>query len=201
MPLVSIDGQPLELDDIVAWADAGDIDALCFLGDIYTSGQYGIAAEPAKGWNYYKLAVKAGSAAATYKLGRGYVDGQAGLPLDDQVGSRLIEQAADAGDGDAQYWLGLRYAAAGQPARAADYFDLAARDGHTKAQYQLGQYWFFTGKNIDNAIYWLCLSYHNGDSDAWDALNAMITQGNVPRAYERIQSTLAQIQGIGQAGP
>ncbi len=72
-----------------------------------------------------------------------------------------------------------------------------ANAGDSAAQYELGRYYFFEAKNIDNAIYWLCLAQMNGGEGgqaATDLLQVMIDH-NVPRCYERIQQARERIRG------
>lgn len=70
----------------------------------------------------------------------------------------------------------------------------AAQQGNALAQYQLGYYYFTEVKDIDQAVYWVCLSEINGYEGATVFLNKMVEVG-VPRIYERIENARAQING------
>jgi len=194
MQTIVIDGVSCNLDEITERANNGDLDALIFLGDIYTLGQYGITAEPAKGWDYYQRAANYGNIGAKFKLGLEYVNGDGYLPLNEKLGIKLLEEAAGTGHKDAQFCLGIYYNNKGKKRKASEYFEMAARQGHAKAQFELGQYWFFEGKNIDNAIYWLCYSNINRNPNAKETLNKMVHEWGVPRANERIQNTMERIK-------
>ncbi|MBO5036026.1 MAG: hypothetical protein J6D42_02990 [Clostridia bacterium] len=67
-----------------------------------------------------------------------------------------------------------------------------ANQGDSGAQYQLGYYYFTEVKDIDQAVYWICLSEYNGNEQATYFLQRMIEVG-VPRIYERIENARTQI--------
>ena len=68
-----------------------------------------------------------------------------------------------------------------------------ATQGDPVAQYRLGYYYFTDIQDIDQAVYWVCLSETNGYEAATFFLQKMI-EGGVPRIYERIDAAREKIR-------
>lgn len=68
-----------------------------------------------------------------------------------------------------------------------------ASNGSAQKQYELGHYYFFKAKDIDEAIFWLACSHVNGFAPATELLNDMESAG-VPRFRERFNNAMRQIE-------
>ncbi len=120
------------------------------LAVMYQQG-LGVDKDAAKAVTYYAQAAKAGHAEAMYNLGLAYIDGT-GTNRD--IGGAVVsfKQAANAGVPQAAYNLGVIYESSllGAPnaAKAADWYRVAAEEGHAEAKSALAR---LTGSTADIA--------------------------------------------------
>ncbi len=127
-------------------ADPKDASAMTLLGELYNQG-LGVAQNPVKAADWYKLAAKQNDPAAMSSLGLMALDGR-GVPRDPKAGRRWLEQAAALGSPTASYNLGLILIATGAPADEAE----AAKQFRKAAEAELGR---------RNTI-WACSTFRGG---------------------------------------
>ncbi len=120
-------------------ADAGDVEAMTFLGMSYESGR-DVEADLAKAAEYYAKAATEGDAYAQWRLGV-LIDTQKTEGSAEQA-VELFRKAADQGNTDAMASLAVMYAAgkgiAQDLAEARRYYELAARNGNPRGLQGLG---------------------------------------------------------------
>jgi len=68
----------------------------------------------------------------------------------------------------------------------------SATQGDVNAQYELGHYYIFKTKDVDSAVYWLCLSEKAGNPKAKRLLEYLITK-NIPQIAEKIANIKSNI--------
>jgi hypothetical protein len=128
-----------EIVSLLDAARAGDAEAQCNLGEMYSSGHGGFR-DYAAAAKWYRQAAEQGHADAQFKLGLMYANGQ-GVPRDDAEAAAWYRQAAVQGDAGAQHLLGVAYAegqgVARDDAEAAAWHYKAAEQGHATAQSRL----------------------------------------------------------------
>jgi TPR repeat protein len=129
-----------EIVSLLDAARAGDAEAQCNLGEMYSSGHGGFR-DYAAAAKWYRQAAEQGHADAQFNLGLMYATGE-GMPQDDAEAAAWYRQAAEQGHADAQFKLGLMYAnGQGVPrddAEAAAWYRQAAVQGDAGAQHLLG---------------------------------------------------------------
>ncbi len=113
-----------------------------------------------------------------------------------------LRKNAEAGDADSQYKLGRRYSVGdGLPqdsAKAAEWYEKAAIQGHIKAQFHLGQLHFFSEpKDIGKALKWWQLAAEKGDAASQDFLGVLYFNGegvnkDVAKAIDLARKAAAQ---------
>ncbi|MFL4992865.1 MAG: tetratricopeptide repeat protein, partial [Microvirga sp.] len=85
--------------------NTNDAAAMTLLGELYNQG-LGVAMDPKKASEWYRLAAGRGDANALASLGLMALDGR-GMPKDPKAGRRWLEQATAQGSSTAAYNLGL----------------------------------------------------------------------------------------------
>jgi TPR repeat protein len=92
-------------------ANAANGEAARYLGDMYESGQGGLAKDSTQAVSWYRKAADAGDATSMTNLGFMYESGRGGLARDDAEAVSWYRKAADAGDATGMTSLAvLRYA-------------------------------------------------------------------------------------------
>lgn len=164
-------------------AENGDKNAQLIVGDCLCYGETSEGLR-AKSHHWYMLAAEAGLSEAQVALGNAYKNG---------IGSKVhlskaviwYEKASQAGNIEAKYTLGKMY---------SDYiickelkikkdfrttfplFKYAAEFGHSRAQYELAQYYengYGITKNMALAYKWYKQSFENGEFDAFQCLEKL----------------------------
>lgn len=130
-------GEAIEL--IRQAADAGDVEAMSFLGMSYENGR-DVEADPVKAVEYYSKAATRGDAYAQWRLGV-LIDTEKTEGTAEQA-VELFRKAADQGNADAMASLAVMYAAGkgiGQDfGEARRHYELAARKGNARGLQGLG---------------------------------------------------------------
>lgn len=149
-------------------AKSGDAEMLYSAGNaMLRTGHRWKAKKAAK---YFAQAVKKEHAPSKYRLGQFYIDGY-GVKMNTERGSELIHQAANQDVAAAQYYLAKRYKSGTsflpQDTRLAIfYYELAARQGHSNAQNDLGNIYYngkLVTKDYDKAVMWYTKSAEGGN--------------------------------------
>ena len=122
-------------------AQRGDADAMCSLGDCYSSGLLGVAKDDSEAARWYRMSADAGNAGAATTLGVLYFRG-IGVPQDYSLAAQWFKKAADAGHTRGSVWLGECYRDGKgiKPdfVEALRLFRKAADEGIAHAMYDLG---------------------------------------------------------------
>ena len=148
-------------------AEAGDEYAQYWLGWMYIHGQ-GVERDYVEAEKWYRLAAEAGNALAQEKM-------------EEITEVASVYRAAKAGDADAQYNLGLMHDEIGSivsydDAEAVKWWRLAAEGGHTEAQNELGEKYYY-GWGVDEdkaeAAQWYRLAAEAGHAEAQYRLGGM----------------------------
>jgi TPR repeat protein len=117
----------------------GDSAAMTLIGELYNQG-LGIAGDPAKAADWYRLAAARGDAHALSALGLMALDGR-GMPKDQNQGRAWLEQAAAKGEPTAAYNVALLHLSSGNMAelpRVLELLRIAAKAEIGDAQHALG---------------------------------------------------------------
>ncbi len=193
------------LRSLIAQAEAGDVEAMCMVGDCYNKGMH-TEPDDKLSHKYYKMAADSGHVRASIMTGIDYQSG-IGVRQDYAAAEVYLEFAAKQGHPFAQYLLGLQFLSGnaglfGREKKAFSLFEKAAMQGHAGAQVQLGDCYFLgkgTKESVENSLFWLCCAYLHGDSDpqasndALDRLNKLISLG-MPGGKPRVEKKLQEVQ-------
>lgn len=95
--------------NLIAKADAGDVEAMVMVGDCYNRG-FHADKDDFKAQTYYKMAADKGHAAAAFMVGLGYLFGT-GVKKDKANAIKYIQDAAVKGFANAQHMMGMMYQA------------------------------------------------------------------------------------------
>tara|TARA_B100000482_G_scaffold14706_1_gene10185 strand:- start:43 stop:525 length:483 start_codon:yes stop_codon:yes gene_type:complete len=131
-------------------------EAMRSLGEAYQVGVLGLVKSDKKAAKIYRRAVELGSVDAMVRLGILYADGS-GVKLDKKKAERLYRMGADRGDAVAQSFLAVYLAGEEKHEEAFRYHALAANQGYTDAEFNLGCcYGDGAGTEVDlgKARYW-----------------------------------------------
>ena len=143
-------------------------EAVFNLGFAYDQGIYDLPINPKKAAKIYKRAVELGNLEAMVNLGRLYAIGE-GVKMDSTKATRLDRMAADRGFAKAQCALANEYFAAGDFVEGARYCRLAAEQGLTEAEYNMGCF-YRTGRgvqrDVDEARRWFSRAAAKGFENA-----------------------------------
>ena len=147
-------------------------EAITTLGSAYSHGQIGLVKSDKKAAKIWKRAVELGDVDAMARLGAMYEFGT-GVKLDKKKAERLYRAAADRGIAVAQTNLAALLASEEQFEEAFRYFALAADQGLTTGECDLGNcYRHGDGTEVDlgKARYWFERAAAKGDETAIEGL-------------------------------
>jgi hypothetical protein len=150
-------------------------EAITHLGIAYRRGRLGLVKSDKKAAKIYRRAVELGNVDAMAFLGEMYMWGL-GVKLDKKKAERLFRMAVDRGDADAQTSLACLLDSQEKFEEAFPYFVLAANQGYTDGELNLGCcYRFGKGTEVDlgKARYWLERAADKGDERAMRELAAL----------------------------
>jgi hypothetical protein len=150
-------------------------EAISYLGNAYRGGSFGLVKSDKKAAKIWKRAVELGNVDAMAALAELYEDGL-GVKLDKKKAERLLRAAADRGAAIPQYNLGLLLYAEQRFEEAFRYVALAADQGYTFAESELGFcYSGGTGAEVDlgKARYWFERAAAKGDKGAINRLRSL----------------------------
>ena len=153
-------------------------EALAFLGDAYYSGRMGLVESAKKAAKIWKRAVELGNVDAMRCLGVLYEYGK-GVKLDKKKAERLYRMAADRGDAVAQSNFAFLLDAEEKHEEAFRYYALAADQGYTRAEHNLGcRYGNGEGTEVDvgKARYWFERAAAKGYERAIESLARLDAQ-------------------------
>jgi TPR repeat protein len=147
-------------------------EAITFLGSAYHFGGFGLVKSDKKAAKIWKRASELGDVVAMRCLGGSYAEGL-GVKLDKKKAERLCRAAADRGDAVAQNKIACLLHSEEKLEEAFRYFALAADQGFTIGELNLGLcYRGGGGTEVDlgKARYWLERAAAKGDKDAIESL-------------------------------
>jgi len=113
--------------------DAGNANAMFFLGEYYFDGQYGLQRDEARAMGLLREAANLGSVKAHYQLGLVYAHGERGLRTNMVNAEYHWEIAAKAGHPSARFNLGVVEARKRNYDRALKHFIIAAKMGEASS--------------------------------------------------------------------
>lgn len=176
------DYEELGIAELQAKAEAGDSRAQTILGFRYCHG-YGMAADAAKGVEWYRKAADQGDAMGQLYLGACYYTGD-GVPKDLPKAVVSIQKAANQGCAPAQSIMGNFYrdgdGAPKNMARAVEWYRKAADQGDPSGQLNLGCcYGKGAGveKDMVKAAQWIRKAAEQDDSEAQYSMGAHYQHG------------------------
>ena len=143
-------------------------EAITFLGNAYYGGRLGLVKNVKKSAKIWKRAVELGEVDAMVDLGLLYENGS-GVKLDKKKAVQLYRAAADRGDAFGQINLGSLLYSEEKFEEAFRYYALAANQGFTDAEYNLGCCCRDgTGTEVDlgKARYWFERAAAKGNENA-----------------------------------
>lgn len=157
-------------------ADAGNVEAMRLLGDLYYQGPSGNDKNIRDALPYWQRAVDNGDFSVANKVAVAYKNGW-GCEKNVKEAFRYFKMNADRGAKDALYLIGDAYehGEMGCPkdeVTAIKYYEQAAVKGYADAMWRAG----FVGMSHDteNWLFWICAAHLKGVQAATDYLNYMI---------------------------
>ena len=178
-------------------AEAGSIDALRMIGNIYRHGK-GVDIDTQAAVSWYKKAIAAGDNDSRFNLACVYDSGETGEP-DFESAFRLFKECADAGDKEACFNVGYYYYY-GQGVeqdyrKAFKWAEKGARAGYDDAQYMVGVM-YERGEGVRKehltAIKWLKKAAEQGHEHAQELLSGHIKFTTV----EQFLTDIADGEGV-----
>jgi len=160
-------------------AEAGDAEALAWIGSLYANGD-GVEIDDSAAFGWYLKSAEAGNMQAQSNVGAAYATGN-GVKQDDEAAVRWFERAAENGDAHGQFNLAVLLSSgtgvAKDLAKAAGWYRAAAEGGHYPSQARLGQM-YATGQGVEKdrvqAYLWLSLAAQHGIGSALNALDGIV---------------------------
>ena len=168
----------MSLEDKIEAAEAGDLDFMRQLADIYLNGSDEVEPDPEKTVYWYKKLADEGESIAMFNLGLHSAKGF-GLERDYNQAAYWMDRAAEAGDEDAPQ-LAKMY-------RAAEMNRVKAEEGDAQAQADFAKFLMGLGRSLDQAG----PGKDYSESVKW--AKAAVAQGNLDGMY-----TLALAFGHGR---
>ena len=205
-PMRAQDAQTRFVEDVRAFAAAGDGAAQFLLGFMYAAGR-GVPQDDVEAVAWYRKAAEQGLANAQFSLGEMYREGRS-VPQDDAEAVAWFRTAAEQDHADAQFSLGGIYREGrGVPqddAEAVAWFRHAAAQGHARAQFNLGLL-YDQGRGVPQddveAHTWLSLAAFRSTGADYDrigtartAVAARMTAADLSEAQRRAREWTAAHQ-------
>lgn len=151
------------LSNLIAKAEAGDMEAMAMVGDCYSRG-FHTDKDDSKAQDYYKMAADNGHIRGAFMAGLGFLLGT-GVEKNKKEAVKYIQIAADKGFADAQHMMGRLYQTGMvgfmfKNQQAIKYYKMAAKQGHAAAQYELGKIYLLEWSNgnthrFEDGLFWL----------------------------------------------
>ena len=202
-------------------ANEGNVDAQCFLGIVYSVGQYNIEQNYKEAIKYFTMAAEKGEPTAQYNLSLFYIEGFGVEPdtvqaqkwydlafqQDNTLPPLIVERPAT---NDIDLTINTKKSKKGEKitsktqnkfAKAIPTFRTRAEAGDAVAQYNLGVLYYDgigTERNYKEALKWFRLAAEQGDADAQNNIGIMYYHGHgVGKNYSQAFHwyTLAAEQG------
>ena len=202
-------------------ANEGNVDAQCFLGIVYSVGQYNIELNYKEAIKYFTMAAEKGEPTAQYNLSLFYIEGFGVEPdtvqaqkwydlafqQDNTLPPLIVERPAT---NDIDLTINTKKSKKGEKitsktqnkfAKAIPTFRTRAEAGDAVAQYNLGVLYYDgigTERNYKEALKWFRLAAEQGDADAQNNIGIMYYHGHgVGKNYSQAFHwyTLAAEQG------
>ena len=194
---------------LVEKADNGDLESMLVVADCYNKGLY-TEKDDQKSHMYYKKAADKGHPKSTFMVAIDYLNG-IGTAKNKKEGLKYLNLASSYGVANAQYLLGSLYQA-GQvsmffkEANAMQHFEMAAKQGHGKAQIELANLICTSKSNkhsVDDMLFWLVCAYLHKDKNdpnvqedsehAREIINGII-QAGLPGGLERVEKIIDKVE-------
>ena len=160
-------------------AAQGHCQAQCALGLLYLDGK-GVAKDAAQAREWFLQAAQQGDAKAQWNLALMLISGTAGVKKDLKQAFVLCQKAAQQGFVPAQASLGILFAKMKKPAKAVEWWRLAAEQGDPEAQFNLASA-YMTGTGIEQdkgrALDWLVKAAEQGVVSAQSKLGLLFATG------------------------
>lgn len=178
------------IEDIIKWADEGNVQAQLFLGYSYLYGTNELKQDYQKAFEYYSKAAEQNDPTGLNNLGSLYYSG-IGSERNTALARTLFEKAAALGNPDSAVNLGFIYISGnGAPLdkeKALTYFEQASESGNPAAQFMVG-YAYYLGilqpKNDDKAAHLVKTAAEAGFDEAQLVLADMYMNGRgFPQNY------------------
>lgn len=170
--LYGLKNTPVNYDKAIKWLTkaekAGNASAMCDMGYCYANG-YGVSKNSKKAWEQFQKAANNGYSRAYVIIGNCYFIGSENVEQNDRDAAENWQTAARLGDVIGLYKLGLCYkygiGVEQNETDAVKWLTKSAKKDYGKAQYELGNYYYFAG-DYKTAYKWLSKSKKNGVSEA-----------------------------------
>ncbi len=169
-----------ELEKLQKRAESGDAEAQNELGDLYYDGDT-VEENLEEAVKWYRKAAEQGNADGQYSLGWCYHHGE-GVDKKSSEAVKWYRKAADQGHRGGQYGLGYCYihfegveSTANTMKEGLRLLELAAEQGSSNAQYELGRYYFDAKKqDLYQAAHYLKKAAADDHEDAKRYLNVLV---------------------------
>ena len=199
---VQTDDEP-DIPSAIAAAEQGNVDAQCFLGIVYSTGQYDVEQNYAEAIKWFTMAAEKGEPTAQYNLSLFYIEGF-GVDPDTVKAQQLYDLAAKQLDNLPPLIVErpatndiLQSLPSGKKKNGKDKEKLSSKDkvkyaeaikkyrpraeaGDAVAQYNLGMLYsagLGTPVNHKEAMKWYRMAAEQGDADAQNNIGIMYYQG------------------------
>lgn len=182
-------------------ANEGNVDAQCFLGIVYSVGQYNIEQNYKEAIKYFTMAAEKGEPTAQYNLSLFYIEGFGVEPdtvqaqkwydlafqQDNTLPPLIVERPAT---NDIDLTINTKKSKKGEKitsktqnkfAKAIPTFRTRAEAGDAVAQYNLGVLYYDgigTERNYKEALKWFRMAAEQGDPDAQNNIGIMYYHGH-----------------------
>ncbi len=185
----TISSKQISIEDLLAKAEQGDVDAQLDLGYNYLYGVNGVNTDYEKALHFYKLAAEQKNPTALNNLGSLYFSGL-GTNIDYSLAIKYFDKAAQLGSNDAAVNLAIIYLGSAQDTKSAADLEKAfqlleqAKSTNNSAKFLLG-YAYYKGVFVD--------------TDFNKAFQLIKTAADAQ--YDEAQFTLAQLYIEGSGTP
>ena len=173
--------------------------ALFVLGQMFIKGD-GVDKDVTLGVEYLEKAADLGHPVAQNQLGMMYKDGREGVVQDVEMGLKWLEKAAEQGEARALNLLGRHYYVTEEYVKSVLYWEKAAAQGHSAAQFGLGVCYgngLGVERNPETSLDFILKAAEGGDETALQArapaMQALFRHAISLTASSRLMRKLADL--------
>ena len=197
-------GENLEMNNLEATAEQGDMEAQFHLGCMYCQGE-GTEVNYEKALYWWEKAAEQGDVRAQFNVGLIFFRGL-GTEVNYEKALYWYEKAAEQGDAKAQFTTAdMYYCSYGEgmswdKEKALYWFEKAAEQGHIKAQFKTGCMYYKgdgTKRSKEKALYWWELAAAQGHEWAQEYIKA--NSNNTPKSSVKNLSNTVELKDFSES--